>query len=97
MKSDLCHLTLQKPPEFLFCAVNAEESFKVFRTGLNRLKNPFIESFTTERDARRSIKGHTDAFVVLSGLMAEDGYKFYHAETGEWLTDEIPSRYLRFC
>ena len=98
MRSDLCHLSMQKPPEFLFYASTVEESHEAFTRGLNRKKKPFIEMFDNERDARMAIrKGHPSLFTVLAGVMAEDGYAFYHAETGEWLTDEIPARYLRIC
>lgn len=98
MKSNLCHLSMQKPPEFLFCAVKVEKSYEVFRSGLKRLKDPFVEVYASEAEARQAIKGnHPSLFTVLSGVMNEEGYDFYHAETGEWLADEIPARYLRLC
>ena len=98
MKSNLCHLSLQKPPEFLFCAMKAEKSYEAFRGGLKRPEMSFIEMYASETDARRATKDvHPSVLVVLSGVMDEEGYLFYHAETGEWLADEIPARYLRLC
>ena len=94
----LTHITLQKPPEFLFCAVEGDSFDDAFRHGLKRLKMPFIVIYESDADARRIIplKKHPVSFVVMSGLMAEDGYHFMLAETGEWLTDEVPAKYLRF-
>ena len=95
MKNDLCHLTLEKPPVILFYAVPIEDSDKVYKRGLNRLKNPFIEMYETRQEARGTIRNKIPSlFAILSGAMAEDGYKFFYAETGEWLTDEVPSKYL---
>ena len=98
MRKDLCHLTVQKPPEFLFVAVDMSKSDDAFKHGLKRLKKPFIEMYEKEHNARLAFrKGHPSMFIVLAEVMAEDGFTFYHAETGEWLTDEIPSKYLRLC
>ena len=98
MRKDLCHLSVQNPPEFLFVAVNAELSDKVFERGLKRRKMPFIEMYETEHEARRAIRnGRPSMFTILARVMAEDGYRFCVSETGEWLTDEIPARYLRLC
>lgn len=95
---DLTHITLQKPPEFLFCAVEGDSVDDAFKCGLNRLKMPFIVAYESDYDAKREIplEKSPASFVILSGLMAEDGYRFMLAETGEWLTDEVPAKYLRF-
>ena len=94
---NLTHLALRKPPEFLFCAVEGEFVDRTFKRGLNRLKMPFIVLCTSQTDAMRRIplKKHPTLFVVMSGLMHEDGYSFAQAETGEWVTETIPSKYLR--
>lgn len=96
MKKDLCHLSIAEPPEFLFCTVKASSFDNIFRQGLKRKKKPFIEMYETADSARRNrnVKNHI-VFAILSNVMREDGHIFYHAETGEWLTDEIPSRYIR--
>lgn len=89
-------LIAQKPPEFLFVAVTVEESNFAFRNGLNRLKKPFIKLYESEREARKNFKkGFPSMFTILAEVMAEDGYVFYKAETGEWMTESIPKKYLR--
>lgn len=97
LKSDLVHITLAEPPEILFYAVDVNLSDKVFKQGLNRSKSPFIEMYETEGEAYNAIPRNKipSLFAIVSRAMAEDGYKFYHAETGEWLADEIPKRYIR--
>jgi len=96
MLPNLCHLTLKNPPEFLFVAVGYDSYDKAFKNGLKRRKTPFIDMYENDFDARRkSKKKYTFVFAILARVMAEDGYRFYLAETGEWLTDEIPAHYLR--
>ncbi len=97
MTKDIIHLTLAEPPEILFCAVDIKSYDEVYRRGLNRLKTPFIELFTSETDARNSFgkRRLSSLIAIVAKTMADDGYRFYHAETGEWLTDEVPSKYIR--
>ena len=96
MTEDLVHLSLQKPPEFLFFAIGDDSVDDAMRHGLNRLKTPFIEMYEEKETARRKLRKPTIFLVaVLARWMAEDGYFFSHAETGEWLTEEIPPKYLR--
>lgn len=33
--------------------------------------------------------------TVLAQQMAQEGYTFYLSENGVWLTEEVPTRYLR--
>ena len=97
--NDITHLTLQKPPVFLFCAVEGDLLMRVLKQGLNRRKMPFIVMYESEYVARRKLpfKKSPVVLTVLSEMMAEDGYQFAHAETGEWVTDETPAKYLRIC
>ena len=93
---NLCHFKLEKPPEFLFYATNAYLSDKVFRQGLKPQNSPFVEVYDSIDKAKRTIdrKAQKATFVIIARTMADDGYRFCHAETGEWLVDEIPSRYI---
>jgi len=101
MRKDICHLSLQKPPEFLFCSVEGDLAELSYKHGLKRMKMPFIEMYENEIDARKRIpfQKHPYVFVVMADMMYEDGYKFSSAETGEWILDDdiIPPRYLRLC
>ena len=95
MKADLVHVSLSKAPEILFYPTELEFIDYVRRCGLNRLKRPFIELYEGEDQAKLSLRPK-DAFLfaVLASRMEEDGFVFYHAETGEWCTDEIPPKYM---
>ena len=39
--------------------------------------------------------GEPIVYQVLSGQMDRDGYRFYRAKNGVWLTDRVPAAYLR--
>lgn len=95
--NDLCHLTLKKPPEILFFATNADLCDQVYKQGLKRQNSPFIEVYATYDEARRKFgrRKLPSMFAIVARVMAEDGYTFCQAETGEWLVDEIPPRYIR--
>ena len=97
MRKDQCHLTLAEPPEILFCTVKESSFDKVFKQGLNRKEKAFIWMYETADEARRNRdnKKAYFLFAIIAHVMYEDGYQFSHADTGEWLTDEIPSRYIR--
>ena len=94
MKADLVHLSLKKPPEFLFGGVSVRIFDRTVRQGLKRNTEPFVMLY---EDAKEIPRGRVRkmSFVVLTGVMAEDGYRFAHADTGEWVTDEVPSKYIR--
>ena len=97
MAEDIIHFSLQKPPEFLFYATDEYSIDKVMRNGLNRPKMPITMMYESAEEAKRKIPRDHISFlvIILSNVMAEDGYFFSHAETGEWFANEIPPKYIR--
>lgn len=89
----LTHLSLQKPPEFLFFATDEHSVDLFMRKGLNGL----LWLYETAEDARRSVRRVFPYFIiiVLAEVMYADGYRFSRAETGEWVSPTIPIKYLR--
>ena len=89
----LTHLSLQKPPEFLFYATDEDSVDQLMRQGLNGL----LWLYETAEDARRSVRRVFPYFmiIVLANVMYEDGYTFARAESGEWTSRDIPIKYLR--
>ena len=93
---DLVHLTLAEPPEFLYFAVDISLFDIIMKHGLNRLKMPFIELSENEYEAKRKTKVKVPySFTVLAEYMRRDGFVFCKTDSGEWLTDDIPSKYIR--
>ena len=39
--------------------------------------------------------GRPVLYIVSSGQMYRDGYKFYLSKNGVWLTKEVPVKYLK--
>ena len=96
MDEGIIHLSLQKPPEFLFYATDQYSIDKIMRKGLNRKMAPLTMIYETIDEATRQVKKHLPFVVaILSEVMAEDGYKFSRMETGEWVANEIPPKYIR--
>ena len=97
MNHVITHLTLSEPPEFLFKTVREEFIDKTYKHGLKRERSLFVDTYASEKQSRRGFGKRTVyTFVIMARLMADDGYRFFHAETGEWLIDEVPAKYLRF-
>lgn len=86
-----------EPPEFLFKAVDEESADGVFRHGLKRNTGSFVTMYTSKSLAKNEISVRFPFFyVIMAGLMSEDGYKFYDVGDGKWLAEEVPAKYLRF-
>ncbi len=96
---DVARLTEQKPPNFLFCAVEGDFVDVTFKRGLKGHRKRLIVMYESEYEARKQIplKDYPVAFAILSDLMHEEGFVFYKADTGEWLTEVVPPKFLRFC
>ena len=90
---EITHLTLLKPPEFLFKSVLHRSIERTYRQGFKRKIGLFVDVYDTEEESRKKFGSVlTYTFVVMAGLMIEDGYQFCRAETGEWLVEEIPAK-----
>ncbi|GAB3169681.1 hypothetical protein GCM10027291_20420 [Telluribacter humicola] len=88
---------VQVPPDFLYhgTTIRAVDSIQV--QGLTRQKrhhvhlSPDVE--TAVSVGRRHGKPYV--FTVLAGQMYRDGYTFYKSANRVWLTEEVPTRYLK--
>ena len=94
---NLCHLRLAEPPEFLYFAMDGDSSHKAFMHGLKRKGEPFVTLYGNEALARKDLRRlpYVTLFAVVARVMSEDGYKFALADSGEWVIDEVPPKYLR--
>nr|BFE61814.1 RNA 2'-phosphotransferase [Dactylosporangium thailandense] len=87
-----------EPPEVLFHGTGAAALASIQATGLNRGGRHHVHLSPDTATARRVGARRGGAIViltVLAGEMARAGHVFYRSDNGVWLTDTVPSEFIR--
>ena len=87
-----------QPPELLYHGTVAKFLDSIQASGLVRGSRQYVHLSPDLETARKvgQRRGQPVILVVESGRMARDGFAFYQAENGVWLTASVPAQYLRF-
>ena len=85
------------PPEFLYHGTSEKFSASIKLQGLLKKSRLYVhlssDVETAEKVGRRH--GVPKIFLVESGKMFRDGYKFFCSVNGVWLTEHVPMIYLK--
>ncbi|MEH6762969.1 MAG: RNA 2'-phosphotransferase [Aequorivita antarctica] len=89
--------TNQKPPELLFHGTDEKAVQSILDKGLERRSRQHVH---LSSDIETAIKvgqrhGKPIVFKVLAAQMYTDNFQFLISENGVWLTDMVPSKYLK--
>lgn len=94
------HLGLQpvEPPQSLYHGTVARFLDSILASGLVRGNRQYVHLSPDMETAHKvgQRRGQPVILVVESGRMWRDGHTFYQAENGVWLTEAVPTEYLRF-
>ena len=86
-----------KPPEFLYHGTTERFSASILAQGLLKMSRLYVhlssDVETAEKVGLR--RGKPKIFVVESGKMFIDGFKFFKSVNGVWLTEHVPAKYLK--
>ena len=86
-----------KPPEILYHGTSESFSSSIIAQGLLKMSRLYVhlsgDIQTAEKVGRRH--GKPKIFLVESGKMFFDGYKFFRSVNGVWLTEHVPAKYLK--
>ena len=86
-----------KPPEVLYHGTAERFATSIMTQGLLKMSRLYVhlssDAETAEKVGRRH--GRPKIFVVASGKMFADGYKFFRSVNGVWLTEHVPPQYLK--
>ena len=85
-----------EPPEILWHGTGEKYVESIRETGLipkSRLYVHLSDKYTTAVQVGKR-HGNPKVFIVKSGQMYTDGYKFYRSKNGVWLTKSVPTEYL---
>lgn len=90
--------TASEPPEYLYHGTARANLDQIFREGLKpgsrQQVHLSLDRETAERVGQRH--GKPTVLRVETGRMQEDGFEFFRADNGVWLTDAVPPKYLSF-
>lgn len=86
----------EEPPEVLYHGTGEKYVASIRLRGLIPKSRLYVHLSKDMQTAVTVGKRHGSPFVFIiqSGQMYRDGYKFYLSENGVWLTGEVPVRYL---
>lgn len=89
--------TNQKPPEILYHGTGEKSVQSIFDTGLEKRNRQHVH---LSSDIETAIKvgqrhGKPFVFIVLSEQMYNDKFEFFISDNGVWLTDNVPTKYLK--
>ena len=86
-----------EPPEILYHGTSESFGSSIIAQGLLKMSRLYVhlsgDIQTAEKVGRRH--GKPKIFLVESGKMFFDGYKFFRSVNGVWLTEHVPAKYLK--
>ncbi|GAA3566792.1 RNA 2'-phosphotransferase [Snuella lapsa] len=87
----------QKPPEILFHGTGKKSVQSILESGLEKRGRQHVH---LSSDIETAIKvgqrhGEPIVFKVLAEEMYSDNFQFYISDNGVWLTDNVPTKYLK--
>ncbi|UUC44138.1 RNA 2'-phosphotransferase [Flavobacterium cerinum] len=89
--------TNQKPPEILYHGTGEKSVQSIIDTGLERRNRQHVHLSSDIETAIKVGQRHGKPFVfkVLAGQMYNDNFQFFISDNGVWLTDNVPTKYLK--
>lgn len=85
-----------EPPEHLYHGTGAQTVPAILREGLLKQQRHHVHLSGDVETARKvgARHGRPAVLVVAAAAMRADGFEFYRADNGVWLTGHVPPRYL---
>lgn len=89
--------TNQKPPEILFHGTAEKFVQSILNTGLEKGNRQQVHLSADIETAIKVGQRHGKPFVfkVLAEQMYDDKFEFFISDNGVWLTDNVPTKYLK--
>lgn len=89
--------TSQKPPEILYHGTGEKSVQSILDTGLEKQSRQQVHLSADLETAIKVGQRHGKPFVfkVLAEQMFNDKFEFFISDNGVWLTDNVPTKYLK--
>jgi len=90
-------LESKEPPEILYHGTATRFLNSIYDTGLVSKNRIHVHLSSNKEIATKVGQRHGKVIIleILSGRMFKDGYKFYISDNEVWLTNNVPTKYLR--
>ena len=87
----------QKPPEILYHGTGEKSVQSILDTGLEKRNRQHVHLSSDLETAIKVGQRHGKSFVfkILAEQMYDDKYEFFISDNGVWLTDNVPTKYLK--
>jgi len=87
----------QKPPEILYHGTCEKSVQSILDTGLEKQSRQQVHLSADLETAMKVGQRHGNPFVfkVLAEQMFNDKFEFFISDNGVWLTDNVPTKYLK--
>jgi len=87
----------QKPPEILYHGTGEKSVQSIMDTGLEKRSRQHVHLSSDIETAMKVGQRHGKPYVfkVLAGQMYNDNFQFFISDNGVWLTDNVPTKYLK--
>ena len=89
--------TKQKPPQILFHGTGEKSVQSILDTGLEKRSRQHVHLSSEIETAIKVGERHGKPIVfrVLAEQMYNDNFQFFISDNGVWLTDNVPTKYLK--
>lgn len=89
--------TNQKPPEILYHGTGEKSVQSIISIGLEKRNRQHVHLSSYIETAIKVGQRHGKPFVfkVLAEQMYNDNFQFFISDNGVWLTDNVPTKYLK--
>jgi putative RNA 2'-phosphotransferase len=87
----------QKPPEILFHGTSEISVQSILKIGLEKRNRQHVHLSADRETAIKVGQRHGKPFVfeVLAEQMYNDNFQFFISDNGVWLTENVPTKYLK--
>ncbi len=87
----------QKPPEILYHGTGENSVQSIEKTGIEKRSRQHVHLSSDVETAIKVGQRHGKPFIfkVLATQMHHENFEFFISENGVWLTDSVPTKYLR--
>ncbi len=84
------------PPEYLWHGTASRFLESILREGLKPMSRQYVHLSPDTETAEKVGKRHGKPVIlqIAAQKMVQDGFRFYRAENGVWLTDTVPPQYM---
>jgi len=93
-------LSEEIPPKYLYHGTSPKNANLIFKNGIKKMNRQYVhlsnDLETAKSVGKRHSKNENPTILQIdSDSMYKDGFKFYLSKNNVWLTDNVPSKYLK--